>query len=357
MYCSIKVCSIKVVYFLVYSPGVSTTQDLVYIGAGSAVGFVLITILLLSIVAVTVYIVKIQNQDKPQAKSYHTAIPLYAEIPEPLYEPIHAYAETECTTEALGGQREDGTCTPDQTVVVVTRHEDDLYNQAHDGDIANIQDDRSLADHHFEQVKIFDLSHLASSATHLGHYGSSVDPAAGQMEGAQIIEEVQAQALNVNAGVYYERAPNVNTAQILSDAGVYERAQVYERVPNVNILQILLQVTNSDDYFHGKCANSEQLSMYERVQYSDKTLQLIRGVMRPYEQISGYERVHYSETMEQIWRTIFGEESMEPYEKKSGYQRVQYSEAAMRLLRRMPHVATCTDADQNSGYESVQYEE
>ena len=64
-----------------------------------------------------------------------------------------------------------------------------------------------------------------------------MDQTAGEMEGAQIVEEAQAK---VDAGVYeiaqvYERLPNVSIAQMLSDAGVYERAQVYERVPNVNV--------------------------------------------------------------------------------------------------------------------------
>ena len=112
------------------------------------------------------------------------------------------------------------------------------------------------------------------------------------------------------------------------------------------------QVTNTVNYPHSENVNSEA---YERVWYGEKTLQLIRGVMQPYEQISGYERVHYNETMEQMWRTMFGEESVEPYEQISGYERVQYSAKAMRLLKRMPHVATYADTDQNCGYERVQY--
>ena len=37
--------------------------------------------------------------------------------------------------------------------------------------------------------------------------------------------------------------PNVNAAQLLSDARVYERAQIYERVPIVNIAEISSQDT------------------------------------------------------------------------------------------------------------------
>ena len=346
----------------------------------SAVGSVLITVILLSIVAVIVVIIKKRNQYRLQANSE----PVVVEIPQPLYETIPAYAETECTTEGLGMEREYDT--PDQTAVVVTSDKDDQNNQAHDGD-NDIPGNVSHGGHHYEQVKIFDISHSASSASHPGKCASwgycdgSVDLTAGEIEGAQIFEDAQAQALKVDAGVYeraevcerlpnvniaqmlsnagvyeraqvYERVPNVNIAQMLSDAGVYEGAQVYERVPNVNIAQIPSQVTNTANYPHGENVNSEA---YEQVWYGEKTLQLIRGVMQPYEQISGYERVHYSETMKQIWRTIFGEESVEPYEQISGYERVQYSAEAMRLLKRMPHVATYADTDQNCGYERVQY--
>ena len=337
----------------------------------SAVGSVLITIILLSIVAVIVIIIKKRNRYRLQANSEPVA-PLYVEIPQPLYETIPAYAETECTTEGLGMEREYDT--PDQTAVVVDGDNDIPGNVAHGG----------LAEHHYEEVKIFDISHSASSASHpgkctsRGYCDGSVDLTAGEIEGAQIFEEAQAQALKVDAGVYeraqvyerlpnvniaqmlsnagvyeraqvYERVPNVNIAQMLSDAGVYEGAQVYERVPNVNIAQIPSEITNTPQ---SENVNSEA---YEQVWYGEKTLQLIRGVMQPYEQISGYERVHYNETMEQIWRTIFGEESVEPYEQISGYERVQYSAEAMRLLKRMPHVATYADTDQNCGYERVQY--
>ena len=382
-------------------------QDSVYII--SAVGSVLITVILLSIVAVIVIIIKKRNRYRLQANSEPVA-PLHVEIPQPLYETIPANAETECTTEGLGMEREYDT--PDQTAVVVTSDKDDQNNQARDGanDIPGNVSHGGLADHHYEQVKLFDISHSASSASHpgkctsasRGYCDGSVDLTAGEIEGAQIFEDAQAQALKVDAGVYeraqvyerlpnvniaqmlsnagvyeraqvYERVPNVNIAQMLSDAGVYERAQVYERVPNVNIAQMLSdagvyegaqvyervpnvniaqipsQITNTPQ---SENVNSEA---YEQVWYSEKTLQLIRGVMQPYEQISGYERVHYSETMEQIWRTIFGEESVEPYEQISGYERVQYSAEAMRLLKRMPHVATYADTDQNCGYERVQY--
>ena len=364
----------------------------------SAVGSVLITVILLSVVAVFVTIIKRRNQYRLQANS-EPVVPLYAEIPQPLYETIPAYAETECTTEGLGMEREYDT--PDQTAVVVTSDKDDQNNQAHDGDndIPGNVAHGGLAEHHYEEVKFFDISHSASSASHPGKCTSA---SRGYCDG---FEDAQAQALKVDAGVYeraqvyerlpnvniaqmlsnagvyeraqvYERVPNVNIAQMLSDAGVYERAQVYERVPNVNIAQMLSdagiyegaqvyervpnvniaqipsQVTNTANYPHGENVNSEA---YERVWYGEKTLQLIRGVMQPYEQISGYERVHYSEIMEQIWRTIFGEESVEPYEQISGYERVQYSAEAMRLLKRMPHVATYADTDQNCGYERVQY--
>ena len=347
----------------------------------SAVGSVLIIVLLLSSVSVTVLvtvvIMKKRNHYKLQENSEPVA-PLHAEIPQPLYETIPAYAETECTTEGLGMEREYDT--PDQTVVVVTSDKDDQNN---DNDIPSNVSHGGLADHHYEQVKFFDISHSASSASHPGkctcalreYCDGSVDLTAGE---TQIFEEAQAQALKVDAGVYeraqvyeqvpnvniaqmlsnagvyegaqvYEKAPNMNIAHLLSNAGVYKRAQVYERVPNVNIAQIPSQVVN---YPHSENVNSEA---YEQVRYGEKTLQLIRGVMQPYEQISGYERVHYNETMEQMWRTMFGEEYVEPYEQISGYERVQYSAEAMRLLKRMPHVATYADTDQNSGYERVQY--
>ena len=135
----------------------------------------------------------------------------------------------------------------------------------------------------------------------------------GDYERAQVYERVPnvniPQLLSV-VGAYeraqvYERVPNVNIPQLLSVVGAYERAQVYERVPNVNIPQLLsiagdyeraqvyeqvpdIQVANNGSY-----ENSEQMSAYERLRYGEMTMQLIRGVMRPYEQISGYyERVH-----------------------------------------------------------------
>ena len=224
-----------------------------------------------------------------------TVAPLYVEIPQPLYETIPANAETECTTEGLGMEREYDT--PDQTVVVVTSDKGDQNN---DNGIPGNVSHGGLADH---------ISHSASSASYAGkctctsrgYCDGSVDLVAGEIEGAQIFEDAQAQALKVDAGVYeiaqvYEQVPNVNTAHLLSNAGVYERAQVYEGVSNVNIAQIPSQVVN---YPHSENINSEA---YERVWYGEKILQLIRGVMQP------YERIHYSE---QIWRTIFGEESVE----------------------------------------------
>ena len=155
--------------------------------------------------------------------------------------------------------------------------------------------DEALGDE-FEQVKVFELPHSLTFIPRHSEYTSVVD------EGAQL----------------------VSIAQKLSQA-------------NGSVV--------GDD--------SDKMPAYGRVQYGEKTLQLIRGVMRPYEQISGYERVHYSETMELIWRTIFGKESVEPYEQISGYERVQYDEEAMRLLRRMPHTI-CTVDEQ---YERVHYSE
>ena len=349
----------------------------------SAVGSLLITVLLLSsvlvTVLVTVVIVKKRNHYKLQENSEPVA-PLHAEIPQPLYETISAYAETKCTTEGLGMEREYDT--PDETAVVVTSDKDDQNN---DNDIPSNVSHGGLADHHYEQVKFFDISHSASSASHPGKCTSrgycdvSVDLTAGEIEGAQIFEKAQAQALKVDAGVYeraqvYERVPNVNIAQMLSDAGVYEGAQVYERVPNVNIAHLLpndgvyeraqiyervqnvniaqipSQVTNTANYPHGEKVNSEA---YEQVWYGEKTLQLIRGVMQPYEQISGYERVQYSAEAMRLLKRMPHVATYADTDQNCGYERVQYCEEAVQLLRRMPHVATC--ADQTSGYDRVLY--
>ena len=237
-----------------------------------------------------------------------------------------------------------------------------------------------IGDHHYEQMRIFDVSqnseHAYESVPNMLDPGgaeqvtnipgraqvyervlglSTTESAdAGLYEGAQVYER----ASNVNiapmlsgAGIYVRaQVPNVNIAQILSNAGVYERAEVYERVPSVNIAQILSDASVREGGANVSIpldatgtADGESSKHYESVQYGEKTLQLIRGVMQPYEQISGYERVHYSETMELIWRTIFGKESVEPDYEHARYERVQYSIETMQLLRWMPHVAISLD--------------
>ena len=115
-----------------------------------------------------VAIIKKRNQYVRLQANSEAVVSLYVEIPQPLYETIPAYAETECTTEGLGMEREYDT--PDQTVVVVTSDKDDQNNQAHDGDndIPGNVSHGGLADHHYEQVKIYDISHSASSASHPG---------------------------------------------------------------------------------------------------------------------------------------------------------------------------------------------
>lgn len=50
----------------------------------------------------------------------------------------------------------------------------------------------------------------------------------------------------------YERVPNVNLLQILSDA------QIYERVPNVDIAQILSEVNNGSSACIAQHASNEQ---------------------------------------------------------------------------------------------------
>ena len=287
---------------------------------------------LLLIVIIVVIIIRKQNQHKLQTSSYSTAIPLYEEIPEPFYEVIHEH-----TAEGLALSNKGDTAAQD-------KHDQDC-----DGDLMGEVSHTDV--HHYEQVKIFDISRLASSASHPASdsegYYESVHLAAGAKVTEQQVPNVNVIQLLADAGIHerpqaYEQVPNVNAAQLLSDAGVYERAQIYERVPNVNIAQILSQdtCTNSGNYCHGNGANSDLMSVYERVQYGEMTMQLIRGVMQPYERISGYERVHYSETMKQIWKTIYGEESVELYE------RVRYSKEAIQFLRRMPpHAVIIADTD------------
>ena len=118
----------------------------------SAVGSVLITVILLSIVAVLVTIIKKRNRYVRLQANSEAVVSLYVEIPQPLYEKIPAYAETECTTERLGMEREYDT--PDETAVVVTSDKDDQNNQAHDGDndIPGNVSHGGLANHHYEQV-------------------------------------------------------------------------------------------------------------------------------------------------------------------------------------------------------------
>ena len=304
-------------------------------------------LLIVIIVVIICFIIRKQNRHKLQTNSYSTAIPLYEEIPEPIYEVIHA--ETEHTAKGLSLS---------DTTADDKEHE---HDQDCDGDFMGEVSHTDV--HHYGQVKIFDIS--PSSASHPASdsegYYESVHLAAGKMAGAKVTEQLMPNVnviqLLADAGIHerpqaYDQVPNVNAAQ-LSDAGVYERAQTYERVPNVNIAQILSQdtCTNGGNCCHGDDANSDQMSVYERVQYGEMTMQLIRGVMQPYEQISGYERVHYSETMERIWRTIYGEESVEPYE------RVRYSKKAIQLLRRMPpHAVIIADTDRRVPYgENMQW--
>ena len=304
-------------------------------------------LLIVIIVVIICFIIRKQNRHKLQTSSYSTAIPLYEEIPEPLYEVIHGHTAEGLVLSSIGD---------------TAAH--DEHDQDCDGDLMGEVSHTDV--HHYEQVKIFDISRSASSASHPASdsegYYESVHLAAGKMAGAKVTEQLMPNVnviqLLADAGIHerpqaYEQVPNVNAAQLLSDAGVYERAQIYERVPNVNIAQILSQdaCTNSDNYCHGDGANPDQMSLYERVQYDEMTMQLIRGVMQPYEQISGYERVHYSEPMEQIWRTIYGEESVEPYE------RVRYSKEAIQLLRRMPpHAVIIADTDRSVPYsENMQW--
>lgn len=98
-----------------------------------------------------------------------------------------------------------------------------------------------ISDVHYEQVKIFDISHVLA----LAESNVIID---GQYERAQV----------------YELVPAPNYAQILSniarDVGkYYGSAQVYERVPSVNIAQILAITDGMCDISTG------EYGIYERV--------------------------------------------------------------------------------------------
>ena len=350
--------------FNIDTPSVSEREGNGQVYIGSAVGSVLITALTLSITMVIICIIKKRNQYKLQAEYYTTAVPLYAEIQEPLYEVVHA--ETEHTTERLTFSSDGEDHQYDQTNEDVTEIPPEFeVSHSYVGDPENPGEVASTDVKRDHQVKIFDICRSAGVYERAQVYEQVLNMqlfSVGAHERAQVYERVPnvniSQLLSI-VGVYeraqvYERVPNVNISQLLSIVGVYERAQVYERVPNVNIPQLLSiagdleqvpdimlsQVANNGNY-----ENSQQMSAYERVRYDEMTMQLIRGVMQPYEQISGHhERAHYSETMEQTWRTP-GEE---PMELMGAYERVRYSEEAMQLLRRMPRAVVCADTELNS---------
>jgi hypothetical protein len=63
--------------------------------------------------------------------------------------------------------------------------------------------------------------------------------------------------------------------------------------------------------------DSERRSLYERVQYDEKTIQLIEGITQP------YERVCYGPITEQMWKKISPVVSCEPYEHNSRCERDQ----------------------------------
>ena len=267
----------------------------------SAVGSVLIAVLILSIVTVTVFVIKKQRL---QANSCHTVIPLYAEISEPLYETILACAETECTTEGLGMMRGD---TSDQTVVVTG----DNDNQ----DFPDVVSHRGLIDHHYEQVTIFDVSHSGSSVS------------------CRSVDLAEIHELDVITSAYERVQYNEKTLQLL------------RRMPHV-----------------ATCTGTVQNSVYERVQYSEEVMRLLRRMPHVATctgtvQNNAYERVQYSEEVMRLLRRMPHVATCTDTVQNSAYERVQYSEEVMRLLRRMPHVATCTDAVQNNAYERVQYSE
>ena len=202
-------------------------------------------LLIVIIVVIICFIIRKKNQHKLQTSSYSTAIPLYEEIPEPIYEVINEHP-----AEGLVLSNKGDTAAHD-------KHDQDC-----DGDLMGEVSHTDV--HHYEQVKILDIS--PSSASHPASdsegYYETVHLAAGKMAGAKVTEQLMPNVnviqLLADAGIHerpqaYEQVPNVNAAQLLSDAGVYERAQIYERVPNVNIAQILSQetCTNSGNYCHG----------------------------------------------------------------------------------------------------------
>ena len=127
----------------------------------------------------------------------------------------------------------------------------------------------------------------------------------------------------------------------------FEQVKIFECCPNR---------TNTDKGSQlGRkisAAYPEQTRDYECVHYDETTMQLIRGVIRP------YERVRYTKAVENMMSRVPGEEGVAvagygPYECKNqcegsccstdvsisdDYERVRYGEEAMEILRKIPDV-------------------